>query len=435
MRIHLIGIGGIGISGIAKYLYYSGHKISGSDSKATSITDELKGLGIDVSVPHSADSISSEIELIIHSAIIKDSNDEVVKAKQLGIETLSRSEALPTILGDKKVFSVCGAHGKSTTTSILSSIMEGSAIIGAYSREFGSNVRYSESENIIFEADESDGSFLNSNPYTAIVTNAEPEHMEFYNYDLSLFQGAYRSFLKMGKKRVINGEDPFLSTLQLDAETLYPSKDIRNIEPKLIDGEPYIEFQLRDLGSFTVWGFGEHIAIDASLSILTALQEDIEIETIKKRLLNYRGTKKRFDILQKSNDYALIDDYGHHPTEIEATLQSAFTYRKLSGLDSVTAIWQPHKYSRTVDNIEHFQSCFRGVDRLIILPVWRAGEEPVNIDFSGVFREYNPLFASRVHRRDGYIDVEIESELYRVDSGVVIGFGAGDITYQLRGEV
>jgi UDP-N-acetylmuramate--alanine ligase len=435
MRIHLIGIGGIGISGIAKYLHYSGHTISGSDSRATSITRELQELGIDVSVPHSALSISSEIDLIIHSAIIKDSNDEVVEAKKLGIKTLSRSEALPTILGGKKVFSVCGAHGKSTTTSILASIMEGSAIIGAYSREFGSNVRYSDSENIIFEADESDGSFLNSNPHTAIVTNAEPEHMEFYDYDLTRFQGAYSSFLKMGKKRVLNGEDPFLSTLDLDAEILYPSKDIRDIEPKLIDGEPYIEFKLRELGSFVVWGFGEHIAIDASLSILTALQENIEVETIRKRLLNYKGTKKRFDILEKSSSYALIDDYGHHPTEIEATLQSAFTYRKLSDLDSVTAIWQPHKYSRTVDNIEHFQSCFRGVDRLIILPVWRAGEEPVNIDFSGVFSEYNPLFASRIYRRDGFIEVEIDGELYRIDSGAVIGFGAGDITYQLRGEI
>ena len=192
MRIHCIGIGGIGISGLAKFLHHSGNIVSGSDQKATSITDELKDIGIVVTTPHKSSAITDEIDLIIHSAIIRDSNIEIKEAKKRGIKIVSRAEALPEILKSRKVFSVCGAHGKSTTTAILSAILEGSAIIGAYSKEFNSNVRFNrDSSNLIFEADESDGSFLNSNPYVAIVTNAEPEHMEFYNYDYEKFKTGF----------------------------------------------------------------------------------------------------------------------------------------------------------------------------------------------------------------------------------------------------
>jgi len=436
MRIHCIGIGGIGISGLAKFLHHSGNIVSGSDQKATSITDELKDIGIVVTTPHKSSAITDEIDLIIHSAIIRDSNIEIKEAKKRGIKIVSRAEALPEILKSRKVFSVCGAHGKSTTTAILSAILEGSAIIGAYSKEFNSNVRFNrDSSNLIFEADESDGSFLNSNPYVAIVTNAEPEHMEFYNHDINRFHNAYSRFLDIAKKRVFNAEDPFLSTLNIEGTRLYPSKDIRDIRSTLIDGEPYIEFTLKEYGKFKAWGFGEHIAIDSSLAILTAVEEGLSIEQIRENLLNYRGTKKRFDVLEKSDSYALIDDYGHHPTEIEATLSSAFQYKNMGNFNSVTAIWQPHKYSRTIDNIEHFQSCFRGVDRLIMLPVWRAGEDEVEIDFENIFSEYNPIFAKRVYRDKMKITIELENSSETVDSGVVIGFGAGDITYQLRGEI
>ena len=184
MKIHFIGIGGIGISGLAQYMHFKGHTVSGSDISDTVITKKLRDLGIKVTVPHSADAIDSQ-DLVIHSAIISPENPEIVEAKAKGIEVLARREALLQILDTSKVYSVAGAHGKSTTTAILTAIMSGSAIIGAESKAFGSNVRYDETNDImLFEADESDGSFVNSNPHCAIVINAEPEHIKLSSAQL-----------------------------------------------------------------------------------------------------------------------------------------------------------------------------------------------------------------------------------------------------------
>lgn len=421
MKVHFIGIGGIGLSALGRFLAHHGHTVSGSDVMDTTITNKLRLENIDVTIPHDKGAINDQ-ELVVYSAVIKPDNPELVAAKAKGITTLPRREALASILEDKKVYSVAGAHGKSTTTAILASILQSSAIIGAESKEFGSNVNFGKGDLVAFEADESDGSFLNSNPYCAIVTNAEPEHMEYYKYDFEKFYASYHKFLEMAKIRVINAEDPYLSTVLLDCVKLYPSKDITDVRYEVEEGEPMTFFNLKDLGEFKVWGFGHHIALDASLAILAALHE-MDIETIRKNIQKFRGIKKRFDILKKEPDFTLIDDYGHHPTEIEATLKSAKLYARLNGLKSVTAIWQPHKYSRTIDNLDRFVECFQGVDKLIILPVWSAGEKAVELDFEKVFARYKPLMAK---------DLSEAREMTKLDSGLVIGFGAGDITYQLR---
>lgn len=267
-----------------------------------------------------------------------------------------------------------------------------------------------------------------------MVTNAEPEHMEFYEYDYERFYGAYRQFLQSAKIRVINAEDEFLSTLEdLEATRLYPSVDITEIETVMRDGEPYTSFILKDLGRFEVWGIGAHMALDASLAILASLHE-MGVESIREKLKNYKGIKKRFDILQANKTFALIDDYAHHPTEIKATLNSAKTYASMLGFKKITAIWQPHKYSRTIDNLEAFVKCFEGVDELVILPVWRAGEKEREIDFEKEFSHYQPLFSTRIHRIGDSITIDAKNSGKKVyDTGLVIGFGAGDITYQLRG--
>jgi UDP-N-acetylmuramate--alanine ligase len=436
MKIHFIGIGGIGISGLAQYMHYKGHEISGSDIKDTIITKKLRDMGIKVSVPHTAEAIKDQ-DLVIHSAIIRPDNPEVVAAKAKGIEVLARREALPKILNDKKVYSVAGAHGKSTTTAILTAIMEGSAIIGAESKAFGSNVRYDETNDLmIFEADESDGSFINSNPFCSIVINAEPEHMEYYDYNYDRFYESYKTFIRIAPHKVLNAEDPFLSTLKdqfSDATWLYPSEDITSIEFVLINDEPHTRFTLKDLGSFDVWGFGKHIAIDAALAILAA-HESMDIETIRKNLLNFKGIKKRFDIVGSENNSVIIDDYGHHPTEIKATFQSVKEYAQLKGFDKITAIWQPHKYSRTIDNLDEFIKCFEGAEELIILPVWAAGEAPRDIDFAEKFKHYNLILADKLQRADNKITiVKGQEALKTLDNGLIIGFGAGDITYQIRG--
>ena len=431
-KVHFIGIGGIGISAIARFLHEKGHKISGSDIKESKTTLELQSEGIEVITPHCKEAIKDQ-DFVVYSAAIKEDNIELVEARRKGIKCFSRKEILPYVLEDKCVFAVAGAHGKSTTSAMLASLIEGSVIIGAISKQFGSNMRYAKSDNVVFEADESDSSFLNSNPYLAIVTNAEPEHMEHYDYDLAKFYAAYKGFLERAKVRVINAEDEFLSTLKLDAIRLYPSTDITELTMVVRDYQPYTSFNLKNLGKFEAFGMGEHIAIDASLAILAAMHET-PLKDIRENLLNFKGIKKRFDILSANKNFVLIDDYAHHPTEIKATLKSVFEYAKILGIKSVTAIFQPHRYTRLSTNLPGFKECFKGVDELVILPVYAAGENPIEVDMKSEFGEYNPIFTDKVERVEEGIEFTDEFGVKnRLSDGIVVGFGAGDISVQLRG--
>ena len=436
MKIHFIGIGGIGLSALAKLLANDGHQISGSDIKQTEITNDLAlNFGAKITIPHHEDAVIG-VDRVIYSAAVRPNNPEYQKAKELGIELLSRKESLKTILGDKEVYAVGGAHGKSTTSAMLSSIIpDSNALIGAISKEFGSNVRYADNNKVVFEADESDESFLNSNPHLAIVTNVEPEHMEYYEYDEERFYNAYKNFLNLAKVRIINAEDEFLSSLDIDAIRLYPSKEITNIEFVLVHGEPHTKFTFKEFGAFEVFGFGNHIALDAALAILAALEMGEEIEDIRTNLLNYKGIKKRFDIIQNQENCVVIDDYGHHPTEIKVTMQSLQAYKELRGFNKLLVIWQPHKYSRTLDNLQAFVECFEGVDELVILPIWAAGEIEVEIDLKGAFSRYKLHMADSIIRKDGVIQIIQDNNIikeYRED--LITAFGAGDITYQIRGE-
>jgi len=436
MKIHFIGIGGIGLSALAKFLANDGHKISGSDIKQTEITNDLAcNFDAKITIPHHADAVEG-VDRVIYSAAVRPNNPEYQKAKELGIELLSRKESLKGILGEKEVYAVGGAHGKSTTSAMLASIIpKSNALIGAISKEFGSNVRNYPNNKVVFEADESDESFLNSNPYLAIVTNVEPEHMEYYEYDEERFYNAYRNFLNLAKVRVINAEDAFLSSLKQESIKLYPSKDISNIDFVLVNGEPHTRFELLDFGNFEVFGFGNHIALDAALAILAALEVGEKVEDIRSNLLNYKGIKKRFDIVQNKENCVVIDDYGHHPTEIKVTMESLQAYKGLRNFTKLNVIWQPHKYSRTMDNLQAFVECFDGVDELVILPIWAAGELEVDIDLKGAFARHKLLMADSVTKEDGIVKVIRDGNVIRTYSeGLVTAFGAGDITYQIRGE-
>jgi UDP-N-acetylmuramate--alanine ligase len=436
MKIHFIGIGGIGLSALAKFLANDGHTISGSDIKQTEITNDLAtNFHAKITIPHHRDAVEG-VDIVIYSAAVRPTNVEYKAAMELGIELLSRKEALKFILGEKEVYAVGGAHGKSTTSAMLASIIpESNALIGAISKEFGSNVRHYENEKVVFEADESDESFLNANPHLAIVTNVEPEHMEYYGYDEARFYNAYRNFLSLAQIRVINAEDDFLSSLETDAIKLYPSKDMREVEFVLVEGEPHTRFRLLEYGLFEVFGFGYHIALDASLAILAALELGEALEDIRENLLRYKGIKKRFDVIQNREECVVIDDYGHHPTEIKATMDSLKTYAKMRGFTQLQVIWQPHKYSRTMDNLEGFVECFEGVDELVILPIWAAGEIEVDIDLKGAFSRYKLLMADSVTKEDGIVKVTRDGHVIReYDQNLIVAFGAGDITYQIRGE-
>jgi len=440
MRVHFIGIGGIGLSALARFLQYRGYQVSGSDIRSTPITNELINEGIKVDIPQTAQNITGQ-DLVIYSAAVQNDNPEILEAKKQELLLLPRKEALSIIMQKTTNYCVGAAHGKSTTTAILSSILQSSAIIGAISKEFGSNFRYVD-DTLAFEADESDESFILSHPYCSIVLNTEPEHMEYYNYDEKRFYGAYEKFLDIAKLRIINAEDEFLQNYKGYAIKLYPSKDIKNIEFILKEDEPYTKFLLKDYGEFEVWGFGVHIAIDASCAILAATLS-MDFDEIRTNLSKYKGIKKRFDIVQnesakdslKQDGFVLIDDYAHHPTEIIATLKSVQLYKKLKHLNTTTVIWQPHKYSRTIDNLDYFKECFKGCDKLIILPVWTVAEEIKQIDFQKEFSHYNTILVDKIKTSKSKVDlIKDDKVIDSITSGIIVGVGAGDITYQLRGK-
>ena len=429
-KIHFIGIGGIGLSALARFLNFRGYEVSGSDIKSTPITKGLEAEGIKITIPHCSSAIKGQ-DLVVYSAAVTSTNTERLEAHKQNLTVLPRKDALPIIMKDTKNYCICSAHGKSTTSAMLASILGSSALIGAISKEFGSNFRYVD-DTLVFEADESDASFILSNPYCSIVMNTEPEHMEYYEYDLKKFYEAYKKFLDIATLRVINCEDPFLASYQGEAIRLYPSKDIKNIEFFLKDGEPFTKFELKDFGTFEIWGFGEHIALDASIAILVAL-ETMDLDTIRTNMKLYKGIKKRFDVVKKSENLIIIDDYAHHPTEIKVTMQSIELYKKLTNIDKSIVIWQPHKYSRTRDNLEAFKACFTGCDALIILPVWTVNEPILEINFIEEFASYNPIFADSVKRYGDVLEVwKDEHIIMTIKEGIVLGVGAGDITYQLR---
>ncbi|MDP3290957.1 MAG: cyanophycin synthetase, partial [Sulfuricurvum sp.] len=254
-----------------------------------------------------------------------------------------------------------------------------------------------------------------------------------YHYNIDEFHNAYRHFVEMAPIRVINAEDPFMSTLECEAIRLYPSQDISNIRYTLLGDEPYTRFTLKNMGEFEVWGFGEHIAMDASLAILAAAQT-MSIAAIRANILHFKGIKKRFDVIFKGSDRVIIDDYAHHPTEIKATMESLKIYAELKGFKRIIAIWQPHKYSRTIDNLDAFVECFEGCAELVILPVWAASEEPREIDFVGRFDRYNLTMSDKLHRAGDTIESIIgDAVVQTYDHDLIVGFGAGDLTYQLRG--
>jgi len=443
MTIHFIGVGGIGLSALARLLKHQKNDVSGSDIRESDITKELQSEGIKINTPHNKDAIKNQ-DLIIHSAVIESDNVEIIEAKKQGLKIYSRKEALPLILALTKNYCVCAAHGKSTTTAMLSAILQSSSLIGAISKEFNSNFRYVDNV-MTFEADESDESFVRSNPYCALVLNTEKEHMEYYDYNDEKFYNAYRVFLDKAEIKVINGEDEFLRTLDYeDAIKLFPSTDIKNVRYAIEDGEPYTFFNLKDMGEFKVLGFGFHTAMNASLAILAA-RHSMGIDEIKKNLLKYKGLKKRFDILQKNlqvdnkDKFVLCDDYAHHPTEIKATLSACRLYCDMVDIQDLIVVWQPHRYSRTVDNLDAFKKCFKGCLKLIILPVWSVNsdlsKEEANIDFAKEFEHFNCILANKVVAKTNNLQVYDDKDnlIDELKSGFVVGVGAGDITYQLRG--
>ena len=387
-RIHFVGIGGIGMSGIAELLLNLGYPVSGSDLKPTDITARLKGLGAVITEGHSADCVQGADFVVISSAV-RPTNPEVLAARRLSIPVIPRAEMLAELMRLKYSIAVAGAHGKTTTTSIVAAVLasgglDPTVVIGGKLMSAGTNAVLGKGDFIVAEADESDGSFLRYSPAIAVVTNIDREHLDFYP-DLETIQRAFLQFID---------RLPFygLAVLCLDNEAtqaILPRIQKRHTTYGM---SPQADFQIRDvafegrrsrfnvllrgkpLGPFSLNLPGVHNVYNAAAGIAVGLELDIPVARIRAALDEIAGVQRRLEIKGEKNGVIVVDDYGHHPTEIKMTLEAAkacWPGRRM------VVVFQPHRYSRTRALFDEFARAFYQSDVLCVLPIYAAGEDHI----------------------------------------------------------
>jgi len=392
-RVHFVGIGGIGMSGIAEVLLNLGYKISGSDLKSSPITERLADLGAQVFVGHRGENISGA-EVVVTSSAIAADNPEVEQARTLHIPVIPRAEMLAELMRLKYGIAIAGMHGKTTTTSMVAAVLAGggldpTVVVGGRVDALGSNARLGKSQYLVAEADESDRSFLKLSPVLSIVTNIDREHMDCYR-NLRNVKRAFLDFMDLVPFYglvVVCSDDPYLRRLlpQIRRRTLsYGTRrgsdfHIQMIECGAISGnnQPISRFQVsyrgRDLGEFRLHVPGIHNVLNATAAIAVGVGLDINIEQIRSALEKFRGVDRRFQLRGKAAGVSVIDDYGHHPTEIRATLAAA----RQCGYHRIHVVFEPHRYTRTRDLIDDFAAAFKEADTLIVLDIYPAGEKPI----------------------------------------------------------
>ncbi len=393
---HLIGIGGIGMSGIAQLLLRRGIKVSGSDLKESRITAELKELGAQVFIGHNTINIKGA-DLIIYSSAIHQDNPEIQEAKRQGIVLVRRAQALAGLMEDETVITVTGSHGKTTTASLVSYLLLEAGLsptiaVGGVLRNIDTNAYLGDGKFFVAEADESDGTFLYYRPKYSIITNIDYEHLDYYK-EFKNALAAFKEFLSNTKEDgcvFVCSDDINLKDIIKDYKNKYVMfglKEGTHIYPKNIKTkELTCEFDCFYKDKFTQplharAGFidrfylalgGEHNISNALSVIALGLELGIDLKVIKKTLERYQGAKRRLEIKFNNKDYLLIDDYAHHPTEIRATL-SALRNLKFNRL---IAIFQPHRYTRTKLLLDEFSKSFDLADYVIITDIYPAGEAP-----------------------------------------------------------
>jgi UDP-N-acetylmuramate--alanine ligase len=388
-RIHFVGIGGVGMSGIAEVLLTLRHRVSGSDIAESEITRRLVARGASISYGHSAEAITPDIDVVVISSAVKFSNPEVVRARALKIPVIPRAEMLAELMRLKHGIAVAGTHGKTTTTSLIAAIlaradMDPTMVIGGKMHAMGSNARLGQGELLVAEADESDGTFLLLSPVIAVVTNIDPEHLDYYG-DMDRVRSAYLEFMN----RV-----PFygVSVLCLDnvnVRSLLPQVRKRVITYGTTDDCDYVARDLCVIGMETLCEVvrrgallgtlrlrlpGRHHALNAIAAIAVAEQLGVPFETAREALTDFGGIHRRFELCGEAGGVMVISDYGHHPTEIRATLAAA---REGFGRRLVV-LFQPHRYTRTRDLFGEFLDAFDAADRLVLTDIYPAGEDPVD---------------------------------------------------------
>jgi UDP-N-acetylmuramate--alanine ligase len=405
---HFIGIGGIGMSGIAEIMLNLGIKVSGSDLKRSAVTDRLAQLGAAIYEGHDATNVAGAT-VVVTSSAVHSNNPEVVEAHARKIPVIQRAEMLAELMRLKYGIAIAGMHGKTTTTSMVAAVLtagglDPTVVVGGRVDALGSNARLGTTQYLVAEADESDRSFLKLSPILAVVTNLDREHMDCY-HDMADVERAFLDFmdrvpfygaitacidnallkgiLPRVRRRVftygVAAEADY--RLELGDSGKVPSAPEQTRSAQLDSGaghgSTYSRFQVHTaagtLGPFELHVPGRHNVLNATAAIAIARQLGVQPEKIAEGLANFRGVDRRFQQRGTARGVAVVDDYGHHPTEIRATLAAA---RECSR-GRVHVVFQPHRYSRTADLMDEFSIAFSGADTVIVLPIYAASEEPI----------------------------------------------------------
>jgi len=437
-NIHFVGIGGIGMSGIAEVLLNLGYHISGSDLKETEVTRRLRSLGCEISYGHRRENLR-EADVVVISSAIRQKNPEVEAADERLIPVIPRAEMLAELMRMKVGIAIAGTHGKTTTTSLISTVLaagglDPTVVIGGRLNSIGSNARLGQGEFLVAEADESDGSFLKLMPTIAVVTNIDPEHLDFYKG----IEEIKESFLSFLEKIPFSG----LAVLCLDhpnIQSLLPRLKKRfatyglttqaDFQAKEIAFEGLstsfdVVHHRQGIGRLSLRMPGIHNVYNALATLATAFELDIPFRVVQETLREFSGIQRRFQIKGEKKGILIVDDYGHHPVEIMATLKAART----GWGKRIIAVFQPHRYTRTQALFKDFLTAFYDADVLILTDIYPAGEDRIEgVESKALFegiREYG-------HKDVSYLadKGQIVEHLLRILSpgDLVITLGAGDI--------
>jgi len=387
-HLHFVGIGGIGMSGIAEVLLNLGYQISGSDLKLTATTERLARLGARIYEGHAASNVGTAKAIVVSSAI-DERNPELAEARRLKIPVIPRGELLAELMRLKYGIAIAGSHGKTTTTSMTATVLntaglDPTVVVGGKTASMGgSNARVGQSDFLVVESDESDGSFLKLSPILAIVTNIDHEHLDHYPSIVEI-RAAFLEFIQ---------KVPFYGAaiLCLDDENiqqLLPSINRRSITYgrssqaalQIVDADCGA-FESRftvcgrrqDLGEFHLRVPGMHNVLNANAAIAVGLELEVPLETIRQAIASFSGVDRRFQKRGQARGVTVIDDYGHHPTEIRATLAAA----KLCNFGRILVVFQPHRYTRTQHLMDEFAKSFHQADLVFILDIYAASERPI----------------------------------------------------------
>ncbi len=436
-RLHFIGIGGSGMSGIAEVLLNMGYQVSGSDLKPTDVTDRLVRLGGRVFFGHEAANVEGA-QVVVYSSAVKPDNPEMVAAKAAGLPVIGRAEMLAELMRMKYGVAVGGSHGKTTTTSMIAAVLargglDPTIVVGGRLQALGTNAKLGHGQFLVAEADESDGSFLRLAPAVTVITNIDREHLDHYR-DLDEIRQAFVYFanrVPFYGVTILCLDDPNVRSILprvTKRPTLYgtaPDANVRALDVRLVPGGSRftVESFGRVLGDIELHVPGRHNVLNALAAVAVGLEVEIGFAHVQDALQSFRGVGRRFESRGEVNGVRVVDDYGHHPTEIAATLAAAKT---LGGRALV--VFQPHRFSRTQALAAEFGGCFADADRVWVLDVYAAGEAPIAGVSGRTIVEAAHAAGARhvVFEPDGAKAVAAATEAARAGD-LVLTLGAGDV--------